>query len=424
MMRRRESMFLVFAPLASSLLAFVAVGCGADQSATEAKTSDPMRVKMVVFDGYNGTGNSKSISLPDLDLEGKYYDDEGLDRVVLLNDSIKSINLLPESGATLCPEPTFSDSELFGCIDIENDSPRGIVHNLHAFSPDLTDRVSSIDVRTSRTIWNSHSYYPDYPSRRVNSWSEEAQGLAHDESNWYMAQKWYLLKTANDNLDGFSERISLPPGCTGSAGHFGDPVYYQERIYVPLEGCDSPFPVRMAAYDRDLNLVKLANLVQHTGANAHSAWVAVNPANGLLYTDNRFDPVTNLLVYDLNFEDGQDMSPLYEVILPFPVARLQGGEFSDNGTLYLISDDAWDTSQAGIVLLQIKGKGATYLKKMDPNGYDPSRGDEIEGLTLWNLDRSGVPNVKGQIHWILLNNNPSGDTIDVKHIAVDRPANL
>lgn len=40
----------------------------------------------------------------------------------------------------------------------------------------------------------------DHPSLRNPGWHEEAQGITHDDNNWFITQKWALWKIAV-NLD-------------------------------------------------------------------------------------------------------------------------------------------------------------------------------------------------------------------------------
>ena len=40
----------------------------------------------------------------------------------------------------------------------------------------------------------AHQYLGNYPGNRENGWSDEAQGVAHDDGHWFFTQKDWLLK--------------------------------------------------------------------------------------------------------------------------------------------------------------------------------------------------------------------------------------
>jgi len=41
---------------------------------------------------------------------------------------------------------------------------------------------------------SDHNYMGQYPSDREGPWSEEAQGVAHDHTNWFLTQRSRLIK--------------------------------------------------------------------------------------------------------------------------------------------------------------------------------------------------------------------------------------
>lgn len=86
-----------------------------------------------------------------------------------------------------------------------------------------------------------HAYLGNFPNERQDTWTDECQGLAHDDAFWYITQKsavwrvpaWKDLRTPlHDGEDGVIRRgISI-----AGYDHFGDAEARDGLLYVPLEG--------------------------------------------------------------------------------------------------------------------------------------------------------------------------------------------
>jgi hypothetical protein len=296
-------------------------------------------------------------------------------------------------------------------------------------------------------LWDTFVYEANFPHNRNNCWSLEAQGIAHDEDHWYVADRYHLRRyhrsqslsecqvTHTFSIVEYSPWFpSLPTFPHNGCNHIGDIVYYQGLVYAPLEGCNGT-PLngqnQIFVLDPTLQLVKTGVLGQQT----HASWVAINPADGFLYSS---DYQTNQLkVYSRSFGNGAKLTPVRTVQLPLWLDQIQGGEFSASGHLYLTVGFEDDPAKAGIYVFQIVSDTAIFRRHIHPNGYQPggdlgdlNPGDdhyeEIEGITIWDVDGLNIPGadgqpMRGQIHWILLDNDYWGDEVYLKHISVDNP---
>lgn len=328
----------------------------------------------------------------------------------------------------------------------------------------------------------------DYPSNRENGWSEELQGVTHDDDCWYFSQKDRLLKfpvgydlnrpldddptvlTAGiprHDLDGSvlgadgSVVDPLPPGITGSEHpgrdlqvlpdeirvvysgtygyyhHFGDPDWHSPYLYVPLESELSPrLPPKLLVMDAQLRHVATAMLSLQA---SEASWAAINPLNGLLYS-SEFN-ASKLCVYRPVVGARVGQGPVAFELQPvgfFPLydydgserqlSRIQGGVFSRHGHLYLVSD----VSENGVLAFDMStGRRALWPLQVD---YQPTKhvlfaeviGDELEGITIWDqVESQGAPGIRGQLHLIMIDNYGSGDDdLYFKHYRVKDPHDI
>lgn len=301
----------------------------------------------------------------------------------------------------------------------------------------------------------------DYPFDREPGWSDELNGVTHDADSWFVAQKHRLLKfPVGHDLNA----AGLAPGAP-SAGipvpgydHFGDPDCHAGVVYVPLEGGQPPMVAAFAA-----------DTLRFLGAGALTAqtqapWCAVHPSNGLLYTSD-FNgaravdpqPATPLVlqVYARTFgADGASFTLTHVGNFPLVgadgagivVNRVQGGTFSPNGHLYLVSD----TAGGGILGFDVlTGRLVTHhavnyqpIMQVDPTGGvaagvvngvaglfgadDPVpervMKEELQGITAWDLDDGRAPGIRGQLHLLMIDNVGSGaDDLYFKHFTASDP---
>lgn len=279
----------------------------------------------------------------------------------------------------------------------------------------------------------------DYPKDREPGWSSECQGVTHDDSFWYITQKdrlWKFPVSFDLNRDvwpavksGMVKYVGIPDILRNQGyNHFGDLDYFKGYLFIPVEEKDYRKPAKIAVFRaQDLTFVAEANLDAGQGGT-HAMACAINPRDGQLYVSqfrHNDDSSIRVLVYRqeirgnqliLNYirkvtffgEDGRTLYP----------KRIQGLAFSrDTGLLYLVSDTG---SSGGIFIFDlISGKRLQRIKvDYDPSIFGEIR-EELEGITVWNLDHGKSPNISGQVHLIMIDNVGTGDDdLYFKHFSV------
>jgi hypothetical protein len=359
---------------------------------------------------------------------------------------------------------------------IELDMSKGL-HHLNDFYKDVEDKhgISVFPYNSIRTLikslewpasWTPLPYGLDYPDDREPGWSEELQGVTHDDQYWYFAQKsrlWRfpvtfdlnsscglpmgLLFEAEDAAvlgEGIGIvggiRVALMPKELEDEGfvHLGALYFHKGILYVPVEGHGQI----IAIFNTDLKFLGSAGLVQ-SGA----PWCAVNPQNGLLFSSsdriNKDNPlcvykpilIANNQVGVIGVEELQYLGnfPLYnEKGGDIEICRIQGGCFSPRGHLYLVSDMKMEYG-GGIKGFDMTTGRLSASFGIGYNGVEScdeslgiSHSEELEGMTIWNLPGNGsAPNLSGQIHVIMIDNFGDGDDdLFFKHFWVVNPEDI
>ena len=94
-------------------------------------------------------------------------------------------------------------------------------------------------------------YLGNYPNARHSGWSEELQGVTHDDGNWYFTQKGALWKfpVSHDLNERVTEanpakgilRTRIPTVLRDHGyNHFGDLDHHRGHLFVPVEGGSMP----------------------------------------------------------------------------------------------------------------------------------------------------------------------------------------
>jgi hypothetical protein len=293
--------------------------------------------------------------------------------------------------------------------------------------------INSLDWPRSYSPTNSNA---DYPSDREPGWSDELQGVTHDRTTWFFTQEHtvWMFPLSHDLSDEViaTDRSysSTSLGINGDT-HLGDCDYYQGRLYIPIErGLPRVLAATVGSSSLHVGPRDIAPLAAQAAPPSEAPWCAVNPLNGLLYS-SYFDiaadqgllvykPLHSAIGFTLDFvgnftlhdENGATMS----------VNRVQGGAFSPRGHLYLVSDEpsggilAFDML-TGRIVHRIP---VDYQPFADILLYGTVRKEELEGITIWDLDPGYVPGISGQLHLIMIDNYGSGDDdLYFKHFAVN-----
>jgi hypothetical protein len=355
-------------------------------------------------------GNSRSFGLP--------------------NDSISSLWVGANVRVSLFEHASYKGEEAF----FEGGYEYGGLGNAN-------DETSSIIVDYDRGTHAAYWYEGNDPSNRQTFWTDNAQGIAHDDDYWYITQervlrKWHI--TANLSSDRDIQRVSMPAALAQrGCNHFGDPDAKNGYVFVPVTGCNNRIPL-LAVFDAsDLHLVCYDELYGGQGAG----WVAIDPTSDYLYTSDKYlDSSHPLFVYEIDwnaiYDDPNPHWILYQTLFdqylyrrdggPINLAHLQGGTFSDDGKLLYLSNGYWDCSQPRDGYgLRIFNKNTRRMIAKSGNGYGPSfnfenhcgglEGEEIEGLDYVDMNGRGGP-FGGVLHAMLLDNDvTTDDDIFIKH---------
>jgi hypothetical protein len=120
----------------------------------------------------------------------------------------------------------------------------------------------------------------------------------------------------------------------------------------------------------------------------------------------------------------------YETGTKVALDIMQGGEFSDDGFLYLIHGYGSDIGEGygyGIKVFDIttwklvvastnEGGTGGFKYEFHPTTWDTWKYQEPEGLTYWDLDKdTRAPHIQGQLHAIMLDND---------YVEPDAPGNV
>lgn len=273
----------------------------------------------------------------------------------------------------------------------------------------------------------------DYPSDRQTGWSEELQGVTHDEDNWFITQKNRIWKIPvggdlNDRIDEADPdrgiiTAPIPFALAKNYDHLGDPDYYAGYLFVPVEKMDSNRTARIACFDAEsLDYLDSALLPDQKDK---APWCAINPADGLLYS-SRDDDVTKLCAYQFSVESNRLRLTLdHQVSLKndrggkFKISSVQGGVFTniDGENHFYLASNA-DGNRGVHVFRWPQGKRVQKISISDDWG---TIGEELEGLTYWDLDSGRAPGIRGQVHVLELDNDANTDDVKCfKHYRVMR----
>jgi hypothetical protein len=261
-------------------------------------------------------------------------------------------------------------------------------------------------------------YLARHPNVAETVWSEDAQGVAHDGRHWYFSDQWSIFRypvTDDPGGDGFIAVAGLPPDCD----HVGDIDHQSGRVYAPIELCGGGRPNRLYVFDAEtLSVVTWAVVPQ-----AYAPWVAVHPDDGTIWSSDIDSRTVN--VYAPTFETGRPLTLLRRLDLGGVVDNIQGGAFSPDGRLYLVSDDHDRPERAGVLIHEVDGERARRVGHIPPPAGYPGGGAELEGITIWDLDAVDHRHASlgGQVHWLLLDNDGLFDRDDVslEHFRLQPP---
>jgi hypothetical protein len=268
--------------------------------------------------------------------------------------------------------------------------------------------------------------------------TDDIQGVTHDASNWYVAN----AESSNTGFCCYSHIWKTPVSTNlvndpspyygnpwhGIYNHFGDISHGAGKIFVALEkGGGSATWGAVGVFNTSLQHYTWAYWpwagISDQGGS--SPWAAYNPRDGLLYSSAFDTSYINKYSWSLTYDDGWrlDLAFVDRIQIrdkygnPITLNRLQGAEFSSTGKLYLSHDSGGYVQ----VLDPYNGRLQTSIKV----AIDYGSSEELEGITIWDLDSGAAPQVSGQIHLQLLDNDTtSSDDLYFKHFRAATPDRL
>lgn len=268
---------------------------------------------------------------------------------------------------------------------------------------------------------------PDYPRDIGRDWSDEAQGLAHDDKSWFFSQKSWLYKWDIGTTDPAQRTgVSVP----APYDHFGDIDHHNGRIYAAMNQQNTN-NAAVGVFDAT-SLAYLGRIIVADDA----PWVAVDHATGDLYVGAEGHPLRIYHGVQSTGPGRVDYVSYREQWLHdengnrLDLWRQQGGVFSPSGHLYIIAENFhWIDGPQMIELNgQVPGVHAFDLKNgrrwtFAPISYDRSRafgaesGQELEGADWVDWSNAG----HGQLHVMMIDNDLGNDAYWLHHFTAAAP---
>lgn len=303
---------------------------------------------------------------------------------------------------------------------------------------------------------SDHPVYSDEAGYRENT-----QGVTHDDDYWFITQTLALWKipvghdlnavSPSDPGVSYLPLSNVPELWDLDYDHFGDPTYrrnigYDNEGYlvIPIEHTSQGGPPSIIAVFESSNLAYLghAEVTWPDGSTA-LGWCAIAP-DGYVYTSSwlvdscyKYWLRWDLLPAQVVLEPVGEVPFYDEAGDPLTLRHPQGGVFSASGELLYINagvfvdscpggddvDEAWMRANGGIHVFNTQtwwriAKSTNGYGYFDYEFYPGYVGgcEEPQGLTIWDLDDGRAPNITGQLHVFMLDNDwPSGDDVSMKH---------
>lgn len=285
-----------------------------------------------------------------------------------------------------------------------------------------------------------YKYIKQWPKDREHGWSEELQGVCHDDNNWFFTQdgklwKFPITHRIGDKVTSENKAKGILRNKYGH--HLGDFDCCNGYLFIPVTGDGKPYIAVFSA--NDLSFV-MKQEIKRNGAYFKSlGWCAVNPNDKRLYTSdkhckNQFgSDCSPVLIYDIDFAVVQKKSGeflKYRTALMLKDEKgnvltrehMQGGCFDNenhlhiNNGYYTSVTQSWANDKGGISVFKIPSyiaANSTPFVIRIARSYQSGifryqfngKGQEPEGITYWDLNKDKrAPEISGVLHAIMLDN--------------------
>jgi hypothetical protein len=244
-----------------------------------------------------------------------------------------------------------------------------------------------------------HDYLGNYPDEWLGAYAQEAQGIAHDDGNWFITQKDALWKIPVESelaptvdVPGFPIPVPvLPAGAVEVKlsrdvdammaanapelvvpryDHFGDLEQFGGYLFVPIEGSaytilvptgipgifveevvePAPPPIVGVYSADDLSFVGSTVLTANRDRGRNAAWITMRQIGDQVRLYSSYSVVSTtepVFEYKVELDEiaagrvGNAISFLSNILLQTPrLKTVQGGVFSPYGDLYLVNGTA------------------------------------------------------------------------------------
>lgn len=256
------------------------------------------------------------------------------------------------------------------------------------------------------------------------AWTEECQGVSHDEKFWYFSCNAKGKQCIVRLDDAFKLRGSRSLGRL-RRNHIGDIDIKGKYLYGALEGKVGVLVLPLAAFDAPnaaKNAPQIYALVGDDGGKPPQGesmpWCVFDESTERLYSST-FKNVSTIYAYRADHKQKRFVhDPAFDCILESnKLEQVQGGALSPNGNLVLVSDRT-----RALHVYQLSN--GHYWGQADvKRSTSQVKSEELEGVDV----RLGVCHAgfETQIHVVLLDNDLfSPDDILFKHFSVPSPASL
>ncbi len=306
------------------------------------------------------------------------------------------------------------------------------------------------------------AYLGTHPAEQATFWSNDTQGIAHDDTHWFISKGYnrsntriyrvplaFDLSQLRDPGAVVVRRIGIPRELkTQGFRHAGDLDQRGGFLFVPLEA-RAGAPAVAVFRAADLSLVGWDRLSQAWDRKA--GWVAIRPGHATLWTsganiDGRHGAREYAVDWPALARGQLKLDFLREVMLVdgrgqvVDQRSMQGGVFDDRGErLYLVNGGCCASGGDGhrIRVFRIDdGKAAPMLARSDPRTgpfafrsqpaplvFGCCVGEEPEGIDFFDTTGRRLPGVPdSQLHVLLLHNRLfQPDRIGIKHYGYAPP---
>jgi hypothetical protein len=392
--------------------------------------------EITVWQHSHFSGNCRTLGI------GRYPNSSYLSPVG--NDAISSLKVGSDVRAHLYEHAQFEGHvalyEAGSAHDVAESGDLGL-------GPNVNDETTSIVVQANSGLRVPYIFIGDFPSDVENSFSEEIQGMCHDESSWFITRNHppTLLKIplSSDLRRARAVAAAPIPQSLREIGynHMGDPDCKNGFVFVPLEatGHFATTQAAVAVFDSQVQFVNWG--VLYVNDDNHAGWVAIDPAGSGsdLWTSrtdmSRGDNRGRFYRYTIDwsqvvpgggsiFLDGAGKVGRYRNRFGAPLAikGMQGGAFDIRGDiLFVTNSDRESPDGHGVWALdkrtgELLGETSNGYGQFRYTTHGPDEEEEEEGLDYFPTNESITPGIAGQLHAILLNNDVfTADNFWMKH---------